>query len=647
MAAAFDCVVHAKIITVTTTDSDHPSPGAVSLAGAIAALEDGDTIQFNLSGAGPFLLPTPVGGYPLITQNNVTIDGFSQTGAKPNTHPILAANNAKIQIVLDSRNGNVSSMSYDPANPYAGFGDTEFAILGVFRGTNVAIRGLSLLAPPLDPNGVNNNYGIAFAADEDGTPSGGHISGCWIGVAPDGVTLAGTTYAIPAFRHRDSDGQNPVDIDNLTIGVAKGSTNARAEFNVIVPSALPIVLEGQGHRISGNFLGVLPDGVTEVNVALDTENWVGNNQSQGQIQIGRAGNNTVIGTDGDGVNDADERNVMSGTLPPDLNGYDHSIEFYGNNPGTNIVVAGNYIGVGVDGLTRFTNGAPVLNAGGADSTYCFGSNLDGTSDAIEGNFVINNWPPGFFADHLNNLDPADLGFFDQLSTGSTVSARANRLVDNLPFPVSPIQADSGVFGNFWQDYYAQALLHPAGGVTPTLDPASTTTLISGTIPAATSAWPTVYIDLYLTDREGLTNGLTYPSPGLTNGWVQGKAFLGAFQVDGPADLNAATGAFTFAIDPLDLPAEASVTITANYIPQGGGLALTSPFAAPVSLAGSYSLQIAPTQGQLTISWPAAAMGYRLQSTTHLLGGWQDVSGVVGNAYTIAPGNAAAFYRLKQ
>ena len=35
-----------------------------------------------------------------------------------------------------------------------------------------------------------------------------------------------------------------------------------------------------------------------------------------------------------------------------LGGYDHTIEFYGNNPGTNIVIAGNYIGVGIDGQTR-------------------------------------------------------------------------------------------------------------------------------------------------------------------------------------------------------------------------------------------------------------------------------------------------------
>src|SRR5882762_3810107 len=96
---------HAAIITVTTTNNVSPLPGETSLKQAIAGLHDGDTIRFNIPGAGPHYIQTPTDGYALIMNNNVTIDGYSQTNSMPNTNHILAPNNAQLKIVLDSRNG--------------------------------------------------------------------------------------------------------------------------------------------------------------------------------------------------------------------------------------------------------------------------------------------------------------------------------------------------------------------------------------------------------------------------------------------------------------------------------------------------------------------------------------------------------------
>jgi hypothetical protein len=106
-------VARAATITVNTADNTDFSAGKTNLVRAIQALQDGDTIQFNIPGAGPHFLITPAlvlgagggGGYPEITKNNVTIDGYSQPGAVPNTNPIKAANNAQIKIVIDSRAG--------------------------------------------------------------------------------------------------------------------------------------------------------------------------------------------------------------------------------------------------------------------------------------------------------------------------------------------------------------------------------------------------------------------------------------------------------------------------------------------------------------------------------------------------------------
>jgi hypothetical protein len=586
----FTGVTQAAVITVNTTDNVNPGAGKTSLLMAMQSLHDGDEIQFNIPGTGPFYIQTPVNGYPVITNNNVTLDGYSQPGAQPNTNNILAANNAKLMIVLDSRNSNFTSMNLWPNNGNAGYGSDEYAILGVVRATNVTIRGLSLLGVPpgFDNNNAsgNHDYGIAFGCDDQGTPTGGHVSGCWIGVAPDGKTLAGTTYAITGFRWRDPSGNNPVLTDDLTIGVAKNSTNAPAEFNVIVQTAIPIIIEGNNTRIAGNFLGVMPDGVTEYNVALVQDSggnyvWTGDFQYEGAIEIGRGGNNTVIGTDGDGVNDANERNVIVGTMPSSMNGYDHTIEFYGNNPGTNIVIAGNYIGVGVNGSTYFTNGVPAINASGGSSQYRIGSNEDGTSDDVEGNVIVNNWPPDVFPSY-QFPDETKLNFFDEISVGSMIALRGNQLIDNFPYPVSPAKQNGA--DNFRTDYYASVLVDSTQGVTPVLDTNSTTiTRLVGTVPLAyTNNWPTTIIDLYAADNVGITNGQAAMFPDLPYGFVQGAQYVASFVDNGPKDRDNRPGHFDFDLTGIDTKGSL-ITVTANYVNTNAAIVMTSPFADPASV----------------------------------------------------------------
>src|SRR5437879_303995 len=86
--------MQAKIITVNTQDNTDFSAGKTNLVTAINLLADGDTIRFNIPGAGAHYLVTPVGGYAVISNNNITIDGYSQSGSSPNSNTILAANNA-------------------------------------------------------------------------------------------------------------------------------------------------------------------------------------------------------------------------------------------------------------------------------------------------------------------------------------------------------------------------------------------------------------------------------------------------------------------------------------------------------------------------------------------------------------------------
>src|SRR5437773_5646414 len=147
-SAAIFPVAHAAVITVTTTNNVSPPEGQTSLKQAIASLHDGDTIRFSIPGPGPFYIQTPTDGYALITNNNVIIDGYSQTNATPNTNPILAPNNAQIKIVLDSRNGGFTLMDFakdqqTDDNGYEGL--MEGAILPILNGANFHVQGICFL----------------------------------------------------------------------------------------------------------------------------------------------------------------------------------------------------------------------------------------------------------------------------------------------------------------------------------------------------------------------------------------------------------------------------------------------------------------------------------------------------------------------
>jgi hypothetical protein len=638
--------VHGAVITVDTTDNIAPATGKTSLKQALAALHSGDQVRFNLPGTGPFFIQTPPEGYAPITVNNVTIDGYSQPGAKANTAGILEPNNAQLMVVLDSRNGNFTSMNLWPDNGRAGYGDTEYAILAVAHATNVTVRGLSLLGVPpgfdnAQGNG-NHDYAVAFGVDNTGGVAGGHVNGCWIGVAPDGKTLSGTTYAITAFRWRDPNGANPVLADDLTIGVAKGSSNPTAEFNVIVQTAIPIIVEGNRTRISGNYLGVLPDGVSEYNVAFPTNAvgtamWSGDFQYQGAIEIGRGGNGTVIGTDGDGVNDANERNVIVGTVPKAQNGYDHTIEFYGNAPGTNIVIAGNHIGVGIDGSTFFTNGVPAINASGNTSQYRIGSNRDGVSDDLEGNVIVNNWPPSRFpATDLS--DAATLNFFDELAVGAVVSLRGNSLINNYPFPVSAAKLNGA--DNFLLGYYAGVVADPSAGLVPVLSTNTTNAQLLGQVPVAdTNRWPTTVIDLYAADPDGIAYGKASELAEFPQGFVQGRTLVASLVDNSASDRDKRPGYFDFDLSKLNTHGSL-LTATANYVSTDPSVVMTSTFADPVTVAfvPGLSIRIASVAGGVKVSADPQPLptGYVIQFADALVGPWVTQAGL-GTSATIPVG----------
>ncbi len=623
----------AKTITVTTADNLNAGAGATSLVQALVSMQDGDTIGFNIPGVGPHYLVTPAGGYPTNTASNITIDGYSQPGASPNTSPILAANNAKIMIFLDSRDGGRTRLEFD------GYGTSESAILGFFGGTNVTVRGLGFLARITQNTEDDPSiYCVALG----GKAKGAHVNGCWMGVDADGKSVFGANAAVTGFRFREN--AEPFLVDDVSVGVKPGSANPEAQFNVIVGMKIPVIIEGKNLHVSGNFIGVLPSGTNEFN------NAVAGLPNEGAIQIGRSDGDIVIGTDGDGINDAAERNVLAGVIPTTIepvNGYASLINFYGGGLRTNIVIAGNYIGVGVDGKTRFTNGVPIVN--NLVATTRIGTDFDLVSDAIEGNVIFNNYPPGLFTPETLSRN-----FLENVGEGALISLRGNKLVNNFTPPVSPLRDD----GAFLINYYSKVLLEPENGVIPTLLTNSSVSRLIGTIPLPeTNAAPLTVIDVYIADPEGLATGqaqdLSQLPPGspLRDGFVQGLTYLGSFFEGSSRDLDSAPGRFSFDIRDLNVPVGTVLAITVNYSQEQVGThnapTLTTLFSNPVTVKEGGPVDEPPGSLSISVSGNDVTITFRgvLQSAAAASGPWTDVAGAA-SPFVLKADQATRFFRAR-
>ena len=641
-----------KTILVNTTNNISSGPGETNLVQAISLLEDGDTIGFNIPGPGPFYLETPPfllsNGYPPITNHNVTIDGYTQPGSAPNTNPILSSNNARIQIVIDARGGGYHSEVVTGA-----FDANESEQIFIKGATNVNIRGLCFLGPGTgagDELGDPYRYAIGFTTGSHG----GHVSGCWFGVDLDRTNVFRFRDAVAAFRSFNT---NLVNNTVIGVGNALSASAARAQFNVIVGEFIPIILEGQGHRISGNFMNVFPDGMTDYNVTSTNDPY----NIEAFIEIGRRGDNVVIGTDGDGVNDAEERNIFGGVTVTVGNGSDHQLFQWYNGLKTNNIIAGNYFGLATDGVTRFTNSHQLLVGATSGSTFRIGSDFDGVSDDLEANVIAMNYPFDTLFPVPGATNPPS---FADLKTGSSVSLRGNTLIGNNTAPYTWANGQSGLFSGMI-NYYIQFI--DINNVIPVLSTNSNQGRLKGSCALGTAPYTNIVIDLYTQDNEGWTNGQKFQFIELANpdpssgpqffGFAQGRAYLGSFVDDGPQDLDPMPGQFEFDIHALGLDTNTLFTVTANYCADApgthNGRTLTSVFSMPVTLLPAPTLTIETSESGPKLIWPTNSGLFSIQSTPDLAPPrWTDLNpqpqiSVSGSNYaaSITATNTSRFYRL--
>jgi hypothetical protein len=237
----------AKAVVFEVNSSAHPGDGICNLAectlaealDAANATEAHDVIEFDIPGPGPHII---VVDEPLFTSQPATINGYTQPGALPNTNtPAQGGSNAVIQIGL-----HLPSCE-------------DCALFALSEGS--VLRGLSLTG------GVEY---LLYAHGGAVTPGDMRVEGCFVGLAPDGVTLSEprARYAVYAAAEFTLGGTDPAARNVIAgydyAGVALRRAGGVIEGNLIGhdrTGTRALVDEGEmGYGIASSFMqnGVHP-----------------------------------------------------------------------------------------------------------------------------------------------------------------------------------------------------------------------------------------------------------------------------------------------------------------------------------------------------------------------------------------------------
>lgn len=635
------------LIAVTTTDNaSTEGDGQLSLLEALQSARDGDSIQFQIPGDGPHFIRTPLGGYPMITVNGLTLDGYSQPGSAPNTAPFNQKNNARLSIVLDSTSDEMGDSAYldKPAlvsrrstrmlnadgSDISGYGDSENGILAVYGAKQFTVRGLCFLGRHTDGNTADPSiYAIALAKEAVGAK----VQGCWFGLNPDGSTVNGLRAAVAAFRHRSTQGGVTLDIfsSGLIYGTDGDGAGDRGEGNIAVGVELTLGLELPGARISGNRFNVFPDGLTFLDMrTYSTEHHLG---SMEVFENGRSREGTLIGTDGDGVSDAEERNVFAPV------NYKHMFEFYGGTSAEKTVIAGNLIGVGVDEVTPYPFD-PIgiqdfMSMDGAGGVRV-GSNGDGVSDGLEGN-VIRGLRGTRFLDAASSV---------------RIVARANVLGGNnfagFPFVHMDRSRD-------FLKYYNEVLTVPATLPTDLLPVLSDVTegFLTGSLPdSAAETYPHRVLDVYTRDMSVAGTGAVIPGN-----------YLGTFIEGSTQDSHPESGEFRVPVSSFYVPEGAELVVVETFAMNSGRWESSSALTGPASVglpapASVGAILLEPVlaagkeSGEVVLSWRGSEGTFRLEASSDLEPRvWRPVAALAEhsdgvNRVRLSPSSAGGFFRLR-
>ena len=314
----------------TVINTANSGPGSLTQAILDAnALPGSDRIVFNIPGPGPHQIQAYPNALPEVN-DPITIDGYTQPGAAPNTSQ--AGDNAIIKIQIDGAYEKGTNVEYG-------------LVLSAGAST---VRGLSITGFPSLSSIGPYRTGAAIRLILEG---GNTIEGNFLGLEPDASSIRGTNVGVDV-------GSN----GNIIGG------NTPAARNVIGGNSYGIVLFGpNGNKVAGNFIGT--DGTGSQSRGNGT----------GILVLSGDHTNTIIGGTA-----PEATNIISGNYGA---GIKLGVQGQYIIPANDIVLQGNLIGTAANGVDPLHNSEDGINIFGS-------RNLVGGLEPGAANTIAFNWRAG-------------------------------------------------------------------------------------------------------------------------------------------------------------------------------------------------------------------------------------------------------------
>jgi parallel beta-helix repeat protein len=377
-----------KKISDTVCDASRQSGKQCTLRAAIQEANDtsgADTINFNIGGTASVKAISPSSPLPEIT-DSVTIDGYTQPGARANT--LAEGNDAvlKIQLIGTNAGRRTNGLQISAANSAI-----KGLVISRFEKNGILVAGTDAMG-----NSIEGNF---IGTDTSGTARWGNINiGVLIGSGASTNTVGGRE---PEAR-------------NLISGNGGNCLESLGGYGVKITNS------ASGNFVQGNYIGTDKGGASVLK-NCGTGVWI------------EGPNNTVGGT----VSEA--RNVISGN-----GGLGLSIDWVGQPTlTTGNKVVGNYIGTDASGTHDLGNGdyscgvgifqAPNTTIGGTASGA--GNLISGNSCGVDISNADGNEVKGNTI-RDNAFAGVRIWFGDDNTVGGTGSDAGNQIFNN---------GDDGVF----------------------------------------------------------------------------------------------------------------------------------------------------------------------------------------------------------
>lgn len=328
-----------------------------------------DGIHFAITGAGPHIIAVG-SSLPEIT-DPVVIDGYTQSGASPNSNPPTLGSNAIIMIEIEV-SGSLFGLDISA-------GSSTVRGLAIHGPTQRAIRLLTAGENVIEGNFIGTN-----AAGDAAPPAPSGFRG--VEVDSPNNTIGGTTAAArnvivaPGTGVLIQSGATGTAVQGNLLG-----TNAAGDAGLGVSLSLGVNVLGENTTIGGTAAGagnVISNHVTGVNIVVDGA------VVQGNLIGTNVSGTAAIRTNGTGisVNGSATGTIIGGTTPAARNivsGGSRGIRVFESTV-SNTTIQGNYIGLDITGTTTIGNSSDGIALSSGSSLTTIGGTAPGAGNVISG-----------------------------------------------------------------------------------------------------------------------------------------------------------------------------------------------------------------------------------------------------------------------